>query len=147
MELGNLIKLDGNRRSNKRVGRGIGSGKGCHCSGKGNKGQKARKGAKPWPGFEGGQVPLFKRLPQIGGFNNHNAKKIINVSLSLFNLFEDGTEVTPKLLVEKGLLGATGKCKVKILGNGDLSKKLSFKEFVYSESAKSKIEKADSKIL
>jgi large subunit ribosomal protein L15 len=148
MELNEIVKIEGNKRASKRVGRGIGSGKGGHTTGKGAKGQKARKGRKPWAGFEGGQVPLFKRMPKIGGFNNKkNAVKVIDVSLFKLNAFEDGAEVTPAMLVKAGIIKILPtRCEIKILGNGDITKKLTLVGFLYSESAKAKLEKAGSTI-
>jgi large subunit ribosomal protein L15 len=148
MELAKLEKLQGKTRKSKRVGRGIGSGKGGHTVGKGQKGQKSRSGAKPGIGFEGGQVPLYKRMPQLGGFSRKYMPKIFTVSLDVFNVFEDNTDVSPLELVEHRILrGLTKKnFSVKILGNGQLTKKLTFKGFDYSEKARESIEKSGSKI-
>lgn len=148
MDLSNLKKSKGTKRGAKRVGRGIGSGKGGHTTGKGNKGQKARKGnRKPWPGFEGGQVPLYKRFPQLGGFRNHKTKHIAGVPLYRFNSFENGSVVTPKSLMSIGILKKMPRNNVKILGNGSLERKVTFKGFLYTQSAKDKIQKAGSKLL
>lgn len=146
MDLSKLTKLGGMKRKSKRVGRGIGSGKGGHTVGKGNKGQKARKGAKPNVGFEGGQVPLYKRLPHLGGFNSFIRKKIATINLSILNRFEENAEVTPKSLIGIGVLKKLPKNGVKILGGGKLEKKLVLSGFLYSEDAKGKIEKSGSKI-
>ena len=148
MELSKIERLNGKIRKSKRVGRGVGSGKGGHTVGKGQKGQKARSGAKPWVGFEGGQVPLYKRLPQLGGFTRHYVPKVYVVRLDVFNAFDDNEEVTPVSLVERRILrGLTKKSfVVKILGAGKLDKKLTFKGFDYSESSKESIEKSGSKI-
>ena len=124
------------------MGRGIGSGKGGHTVGKGMKGQKSRKGHKIPVGFEGGQVPLYKRLPRLGGFRYFNSKSIAVVSLDKLNLFAEGSEVSEKSLFEKGILNKATKNGVKILGSGKLTKKLILKGFLYSESARKKVEKS-----
>lgn len=148
MELSKLGKSNGKIRKSKRVGRGIGSGKGGHTVGKGAKGQKARTGNTPWLGFEGGQVPLYKRLPQIGGFNRAYATKVRSVKMGTFNRFKDGMEVTPVTLVEERIVrGVTKKAfYVKILTGGKLTKKLTFSGFDYSESARKEIEASGSTI-
>ncbi|HPD73731.1 MAG TPA: 50S ribosomal protein L15 [bacterium] len=141
MELFNIKKLNNDRKS-KRVGRGRGSGKGGHTVGRGQKGQKARKGAKPNLGFEGGQSPLYKKLPRIGGFKRPyiTKSKALGVSLDIFNKFKDGEEITPISLVEKKVLKDIPSGGVKILSKGELKKKVVFKDFTYSEKAKEKIE-------
>ena len=141
MELFNIKKLNNDKKS-KRVGRGRGSGKGGHTVGRGQKGQKARKGAKPNLGFEGGQSPLYKRLPRIGGFNRPQSSenKAQIVSLDIFNKLKDGDEVTPLLLVEKKILKDIPSGGVKVLSKGELKKKVILKGFTYSEKAKQKIE-------
>jgi large subunit ribosomal protein L15 len=144
MELHNLIKTK--KRDKKRLGRGIGSGKGGHTAGRGSKGQKARTGYNLPRGFEGGQVPLWKKIPQIGGFKSLRAKRIISVSLSKFNLFKDGNIVTPQNLIEAGVFKKLNKSKVKVLDYGKLEKKVEFKGFLFSKSAKEKLEKAGAKI-
>lgn len=141
--LNNLPKTKQFKKS-KRVGRGYGSGKGGHTTGRGTKGQKARGTVNL--GFEGGQVPLYKRLPQIGGFRNPTKKDIVSVSLSKLNVFKDESVVTPKDLIEKNIISRLPKNGVKILANGELGKKLELKGFLASESAKKKIEKSGSKI-
>ena len=146
MNLTNIIKSKGARRRSKRVGRGIGSGKGGHTVGRGTKGQKARKGAKPGLGFEGGQVPLYKRLPQIGGFKNSRSKEVGVINLNVLNRFEDGTKITPKSIIELGVINKLPKDGIKILAGGKLDKKLILSGFVYSESAKTKIKKSGSEI-
>lgn len=148
MELSKLERLQGKIRRSKRVGRGIGSGKGGHTVGKGQKGQKSRSGAKPNPGFEGGQVPLYKRLPQLGGFSRKYMPKIYVVDLSVFNVFDDNSEVSPLELVEHRILRSLSKksFSVKILGSSQLTKKLTFKGFDYSDKARESIEKSGSKI-
>ncbi len=146
MNLSNTMKIKGIKRNSKRVGRGIGSGKGGHTVGKGTKGQKARKGHKFTLGFEGGQVPLYKRLPQLGGFRSFSAKDIAIVNLDTLNVFEEGTEVNINLLLKKGILHKTPKDGVKILGRGNLEKKLTLKGFLFSENAREKAEKSGAKI-
>lgn len=141
MDLSKLGKIKGITKKSKRLGRGIGSGKGGHTVGRGNKGQKARGGKKPWLGFEGGQVPLYKRMPQIGGFKNYHTKDIVNVNIYKLEVFKEGSKVTPKLLVDKNIIERVGKGGVKILSNGKLSKKLILKGFTYSASAKKYLEK------
>jgi large subunit ribosomal protein L15 len=146
MDLSNLLKLQGNSHKKKRVGRGIGSGKGGHTSGRGQKGQKAREGHKFSIGYEGGQTPLYKRLPQIGGFRSPTSKFITAIRLSALNSFEDGAKVTPEALVEAGVAKRISKYGVKLLASGELTKKLTLKGFKYSEQAKKLIEKSGSKI-
>lgn len=145
MELHTLEKhkLD---RNKKRVGRGRGSGKGGHTVGKGQKGQKSRKGAKPNLGFEGGQSPLYKKLPQIGGFRNPTAKEVYIVKLDVFNSFKDGDEVSPIDLVRNGTLKNIPLGGVKILSDGELTKKVVLSGFKYSVKAKEKIESSGAKI-
>ena len=121
MNLSELKPAEGAKQSNEfRRGRGHGSGNG-KTAGKGHKGQKARSGA-PRPGFEGGQLPLYRRLPKRG-FTNINSKNIIGIGVDRLNAFEDGAEVTVAALVEKGIV-SNPKDGVKILGNGELTKKL-----------------------
>lgn len=144
MDLHKITKIKGNKRPSKRVGRGGGSGKGWHTTGRGQKGQKARVGYNLPIGFEGGQVPLFKRLPMIGGFRNHRAKRIVGISLDLLNHFREGATVEPKDLVEKNIIKQLPRDGVKILGSGKLEKKLTLKGFLYSASAKKLIEKSGS---
>jgi large subunit ribosomal protein L15 len=126
-------------KSDKRLGRGIGSGLG-KTSGKGHKGQWARSGGGVRPGFEGGQTPLVRRLPKRG-FNNKFAVKYDIVNLDALNVFEEGTVVTPELLAEMRIV--TNKINgVKVLGNGQLTKKLTVKADKFSASAKAAIEAA-----
>lgn len=146
MELDKLTKLKGIKNKAKRVGRGIGSGKGGHTSGRGNKGQKAREGNKPALGFEGGQVPLYKRLPHIGGFRNPVSKKFTSVPLSKLNSFADGTEVSPIELLKSGSVKKIARHGVKILAVGELKKKLTLIGFIYSEKARTLVQKSGSKI-
>ena len=127
-----------NATARKRVGRGPGSGTG-KTSGKGHKGQNARSGGGVRPGFEGGQLPLFRRLSKRG-FNNYNFRTVYAcVNVSELNRFEEGTVVTPELLLETGLI--TKRLDgIKILGNGELTKKLTVKADKFSSTAKEKIE-------
>ncbi|MCH5253111.1 MAG: 50S ribosomal protein L15 [Lachnospiraceae bacterium] len=142
MNLSELKPADGSKHSNEfRRGRGHGSGNG-KTAGKGHKGQKARSGA-PRPGFEGGQLPLYRRLPKRG-FTNINSKNIVGIGVDRLNVFEDGAEVTVAALIEKGIV-SNPKDGVKILGNGELSKKLVVKVNAYSASAAEKIEAAGGK--
>jgi len=140
MELHNLKKTKNGKKA-KRVGRGIGSGKGGHTVGKGQKGQKARRGRKPNLGFEGGQSPLYKKLPKIKSFRSRgsNLEKAQIVHLNVFNKFKDGDEITPQILVEKKIIKKVPNQGVKILSNGELKKKVILKGFKYSEKAKEKI--------
>ena len=139
MDLSNLRPAEGSVHSgNFRRGRGHGSGNG-KTAGRGHKGQKARSGA-PRPGFEGGQMPLYRRLPKRG-FKNRNTKNIIAFNIHELERFEDGAVVTVESLVEKGIIGDV--CDgVKALGGGELTKKLTVKLNAFSESAKAKIEAA-----
>ena len=142
MNLSELKPAEGAKQSNEfRRGRGHGSGNG-KTAGKGHKGQKARSGA-PRPGFEGGQLPLYRRLPKRG-FTNINSKNIIGIGVDRLNAFEDGAEVTVAALVEKGIV-SNPKDGVKILGNGELTKKLDVKVNAYSASAVEKIQAAGGK--
>ena len=139
MDLSNLSPAEGSKHSDAfRRGRGHGSGNG-KTAGKGHKGQKARSGA-PRPGFEGGQMPLYRRLPKRG-FTNRNTKEIVSINVDVLNRFEDNTEVTVELLLESGAVSAV-KDGVKILGNSELTKKLNVKANAFSASAKEKIEAA-----
>ncbi|MFF2754689.1 50S ribosomal protein L15 [Psychrobacillus sp. NPDC058041] len=139
MKLHELKPSEGSRSSRKRIGRGIGSGTG-KTSGKGHKGQNARSGGGVRPGFEGGQNPLFRRLPKRG-FTNINRKEFAIVNLDTLNRFEEGTEITPALLIETGVVSSE-KSGIKILGNGTLDKKLTVKAHKFSASAKEAIENA-----
>ena len=137
MELSNLKPAAGSKHSdNFRRGRGHGSGNG-KTAGKGHKGQKARSGA-PRPGFEGGQMPLFRRLPKRG-FTDINSKNIVIVNLSALESFDEGAVVDVKALKDNGIIRKEYD-GVKILGNGELTKKLTVKVNAYSASAKDKIE-------
>ena len=137
MDLSNLQPAEGSKHSdNFRRGRGHGSGNG-KTAGKGHKGQKARSGA-PRPGFEGGQMPLYRRIPKRG-FTCRNSKEIVGINLSYLERFEDGATVTVESLVEAGIVKNT-RDGVKILGNGELTKKLTVQANAFSASAKEKIE-------
>ena len=137
MELSNLQPAAGSKHSdNFRRGRGHASGNG-KTAGKGHKGQKARSGA-PRPGFEGGQMPLYRRLPKRG-FTNRNSKTIVGINVSALERFENDTVVTVETLIEAGIV-KNPRDGVKILGNGELTKKLNVKVDAVSEGAKAKIE-------
>ena len=138
MELSNLQPAEGSKHSdNFRRGRGHGSGNG-KTAGKGHKGQKARSGA-PRIGFEGGQMPLYRRLPKRG-FKNRNHKEIVAINVSALEVLENGATVDVEALIAQGIV-KNPEDGVKILGNGELTKKLNVKVSAYSESAKEIIEK------
>ncbi|AEB22328.1 MULTISPECIES: 50S ribosomal protein L15 [Bacillus] len=139
MKLHELKPSEGSRKVRNRVGRGIGSGNG-KTAGKGHKGQNARSGGGVRPGFEGGQMPLFQRLPKRG-FTNINRKEYAIVNVDKLNGFAEGTEVTPELLLETGVISKLN-AGVKILGNGKLEKKLTVKANKFSASAKEAVEAA-----
>lgn len=139
MKLHELKPAEGSRSDRKRVGRGTSSGTG-KTAGRGQKGQLARSGGKTRLGFEGGQMPLFRRMPKRG-FKNINRKEYAVVSLADLNRFEEGTEVTPALLVESGLVKKE-LAGVKLLANGELSVKLTVKVNKVSEAAKKAVEAA-----
>ena len=137
MELSNLQPAVGSKHSDSfRRGRGHGSGNG-KTAGKGHKGQKARSGATR-PGFEGGQMPLYRRLPKRG-FTNRNSKTIVGINVSALERFENDTVVTVETLIEAGIV-KNPRDGVKILGNGEFTKKLTVKVDAVSEGAKAKIE-------
>ncbi len=138
MDLSNLSPASGSNQNKYRRGRGHASGNG-KTAGKGHKGQKARSGA-PRPGFEGGQMPLYRRLPKRG-FTNRNAKVYTAVNVSKLNRFEDGAVVDIETLLESGVVAKVVD-GVKILGNGELTKKLTVKATAFSAVAKEKIEAA-----
>ena len=142
MRLDELQPAEGSKFSPKRVGRGIGSGNG-KTAGKGHKGQNARSGGGVRPGFEGGQMPLYRRLPKRG-FNNIFAKQYVTINVSDLERFEDGTVVTAELLKESGVVSKV-QDGIKILGRGELTKKLEVKVAKFSASAAEKIEKAGGK--
>jgi large subunit ribosomal protein L15 len=138
MKLNELSPAPGSRKNKKRVGRGNGSGHGTF-SGRGCKGQKARAGFKMRPGFEGGQLPLIKRLPRKRGFTNIFRTGYSVVNMSKLNVFESGTEVTPEKLLSAGLVKSLRQ-PVKILAAGDISHPLVVKAHKFSTAAKAKIE-------
>ena len=142
MELHELAPIAGSTHVAKRKGRGTGTGNG-KTAGRGHKGQKARSGGKVRVGFEGGQMPLARRIPKRG-FNNIVAKPLTAINVSALNVFENGTVVTAALLEEKGMIR---DCKygLKVLSNGELTKKLTVKAAAFSGSAKAKIEEAGGK--
>ena len=142
MNLNELSPAAGSKFAPKRVGRGIGSGTG-KTSGKGHKGQNARSGGGVRPGFEGGQMPLYRRLPKRG-FKNIFAKQYVAVNVEELNKLEDGAEVTAELLKEKGIISKTLD-GIKILGRGEVTKKLTVTAVKLSESAKEKIVQAGGK--
>lgn len=142
MKLHELSPVEGSKKSVKRIGRGHGSGQG-KTAGKGHKGQKARAGKGMRVGFEGGQMPLQRRIPKRG-FNNIFAKNIVSVNVGTLNKFEDGAVVDIAALVEAGIVKNSFD-GVKVLSNGNLTKKLTVKVTAYSEAAKAKIEAAGGK--
>ena len=138
MELSNLRPAEGSKHSDAfRRGRGHGSGNG-KTAGKGHKGQKARSGGGVRPGFEGGQMPLYRRIPKRG-FTNRNTKEIVGINVSALEAFENDAVVSVATLIEKGI-GKNPRDGVKILGNGELTKKLTVQANAFSEGAKAKIE-------
>lgn len=143
MDLSSLKPAEGATTSdNFRRGRGHGSGNG-KTAGKGHKGQKARSGA-PRPGFEGGQMPLYRRIPKRG-FSCRNSKEIVAINISALERFEDGSEVTVASLIEAGIV-KNPRDGVKILGNGELTKKLTVKVNACSKAAAEKIEALGGKV-
>ncbi len=137
MDLSNLKPAEGSKHSdNFRRGRGHASGNG-KTAGKGHKGQKARSGA-PRPGFEGGQMPLYRRIPKRG-FTCRNSKNIVGINMSALEVFDNGTDVTVETLIDKGIV-KNPRDGVKILGGGELTKKLNVTVNAFSASAKEKIE-------
>lgn len=142
MKLHELSPAEGATSQVKRKGRGAGSGNG-KTAGKGHKGQKARSGGGVRVGFEGGQMPLQRRVPKRG-FNNIFAKEIVAINVSVLDKFEDGSVVDTAALIEKGIIKKEYD-GVKILGNGNVTKKLQVKVSAYSKSAMQKIEAAGGK--
>ena len=142
MELSKLSPVEGSTHVGKRKGRGHGSGNG-KTGGRGHKGQKARSGGKVRAGFEGGQMPLVRRVPKRG-FNNIFAKPLTAINLAVLNRFEDGAVVDAAALIEMGVIS---NCPygLKVLANGTLTKKITVKAAAFSESAKEKIEQAGGK--
>ena len=143
MKLHELKPAAGSKKAPKRIGRGTGSGLGRNA-GKGEKGQNARSGGGVRPGFEGGQMPLFRRLPKRG-FKNPFSKEFVCINLDRLNIFENGTEKTPEVLLERRVVSKVLD-GVKILGNGTLEKSLTVKGCKFSKSAKEKIEAAGGKV-
>ena len=139
MDLSNLSPAAGSVHEKFRKGRGHASGNG-KTAGKGHKGQKARSGS-PRPGFEGGQMPLYRRIPKRG-FTCRNSKVITAVNVCKLEQFEDGATIDAAMLLESGVISKKVKDGLKILGNGDLTKKLTVKANAFSEAAREKIEKA-----
>jgi large subunit ribosomal protein L15 len=143
MKLNELSPAPGSRPSGRRLGRGIGSGLG-KTSGKGHKGQNARSGGGVRPGFEGGQMPLFRRLPKRG-FKNRNHKVYTEVTLSMLDKLENGTEVTAESLRELGIIKKVND-GIVILGNGELTKKLTVKASRVTKNAEAKIVEKGGKV-
>lgn len=141
MRLENMSPAAGEKKQAKRLGRGIGSGLG-KTSGKGHKGQNARSGGGVRPGFEGGQMPLIRRVPKRGFNNARFATVYVTINISSLEQFEDGTVVTAELLKENGLISNRKDAKLKVLGNGTLTKKLTVKADKFSASAQKAIEGA-----
>ncbi len=142
MKLHELKPAEGSTRARRRVGRGIGSGMG-KTSTRGMKGQNSRSGGGVRPGFEGGQMPLYRRLPKRG-FKNVLAKEYAEVNVEQLNVFEDGEVVTPVSLIEKGILKNVLD-GVRVLGNGELTKSLTVEAQGFTKSAQQKIEAAGGK--
>lgn len=142
MKLHELKPSEGSRKEKKRVGRGMASGHG-KTSGRGHKGQKARSGGGVRPGFEGGQNPLYRRLPKRG-FTNPTRKEYAIINLDTLNRFEEGTNVTPELLIETGII-KNARDGIKVLGNGEITVKLTVSAHKFSQSAVEKIEAAGGK--
>ena len=142
MELHKLSPVEGSTHVGKRKGRGHGSGNG-KTGGRGHKGQKARSGGKVRAGFEGGQMPLVRRIPKRG-FNNIFAKPLTAINVAVLNRFEDGAVVDAAALIEKGIIS---ECPygLTVIANGNLTKKITVKAAAFSESAKEKIEQAGGK--
>lgn len=143
MKLHELKPAAGSKKAPKRIGRGTGSGLGRNA-GKGEKGQNARSGGGVRPGFEGGQMPLYRRLPKRG-FTNPFSKEFVCINVDRLNIFENGTEITPEVLLERRVVSKVLD-GVKILGNGTLEKSLTVKGCKFSKSAIEKIEAAGGKV-
>jgi len=144
MTLEKLSPAPGSKKKSKRVGRGDGSRHGTY-SGRGCKGQKSRSGNKMRPGFEGGQMPLIKRLPQKRGFVNIFRTEYGTVNIDQLGIFEPGSEVTPEKLLAVGIVKSL-KRPIKILGNGEMAHPLMVKANKFSAAAKAKIEAAGGKV-
>ena len=142
MELSKLSPVEGSTHVGKRKGRGHGSGNG-KTGGRGHKGQKARSGGKVRAGFEGGQMPLVRRVPKRG-FNNIFAKPMTAINVAVLNRFEDGAVVDAQALIEAGIINSCPN-GLKVIANGNLTKKITVKAAAFSESAKEKIEQAGGK--
>ena len=142
MELHKLSPVEGSTHVGKRKGRGHGSGNG-KTGGRGHKGQKARSGGKVRAGFEGGQMPLVRRVPKRG-FNNIFAKPLTAINLAVLNRFEDGAVVDAEALIAAGIIDSCPN-GLKVIANGNLTKKITVKAAAFSESAKEKIEQAGGK--
>ncbi len=140
MRLDDLRPAPGSTHKRKRVGRGIGSGMGKTAT-RGHKGQKSRAGATPRLGFEGGQTPLHRRLPQRRGFTNLTRKEYALVNVAALDLFDAGTEVTPDVLIANGLIKSV-KDGVKILGDGEITKAITVRAHKFSKSAEEKLKAA-----
>ncbi|WP_142413433.1 50S ribosomal protein L15 [Hathewaya massiliensis] len=143
MKLHELRPAEGTKKNKKRVGRGTATGWG-KTAGRGQTGQNSRSGGGVRPGFEGGQLPLYRRIPKRG-FTNIFAKEIVSINVDRLNVFENGTEVTPELLLEKRIIRKVND-GVKILGNGNLEKTLTVKANSFSKTAAEKIENAGGKV-
>jgi large subunit ribosomal protein L15 len=143
MKLHELRPAEGSKKSPKRIGRGTGSGWG-KTAGRGQDGQNSRSGGGTRPGFEGGQMPLYRRLPKRG-FTNIFAKEYACINVDRLNIFEDGTEITPELLLERRVIRKVYD-GVKILGNGNLEKSLTVNATKFSKAAAEKIEAAGGKV-
>ena len=143
MKLHELSPAPGSRKSRTRRGRGLGSGLG-KTAGRGHKGQNARSGGGVRTGFEGGQMPLYRRLPKRG-FKNIFAKEYAEVNVSMLNRFEDGAVVDPVALIEQGILKNV-RDGIRILGNGELTKRLTVKANGFTKTAESKIKAAGGEV-
>ena len=143
MKIHELKPAEGSVSKSKRLGRGIGSGLG-KTSGKGHKGQNARSGGGVRPGFEGGQMPLIRQLPKIG-FTNNFRKVYTTINVGELEVFEDGTTVTVELLKSKNIISKIEPYGLKVLGNGNLTKKLNVQAAKFTKSAVEKIEKVGGK--
>ncbi len=142
MNLSQLSPAEGSKKTRNRVGRGHGSGNG-KTAGRGHDGQNSRSGGGVRPGFEGGQMPLYRRLPKRG-FTNRNSLRIVGINLLMLDRFEEGSTVTVANLIEAGIV-KNPRDGVKILGNGEITKKLVVQANAFSASAKEKIEAAGGK--
>ncbi|MGQ9630329.1 MAG: 50S ribosomal protein L15 [bacterium] len=143
MRLDDLKPAEGSRRKRKRVGRGVGSGHGKTC-GRGHMGQNSRSGGGPRPGFEGGQMPLYRRLPQRG-FTNIFRKEYTCINCRDLNRFEAGTEVTPELLLQRRVIKKLEEGGLKVLGDGEIERALIVKAHAFSKAAAEKIAAAGGK--